>query len=213
MHFTSWSWQGKFIWTDPWPLDFHTFDVHFRQLHTSQCNTIYLHPKQLLDQAKEDICYKRAKYTGKGDPSCKEDSFWKAKDPVLFQWHGFSVERSERQHQLQNTIPQHWVESTTGRQSEWVLLQVLKNTINTSNNPSCTSDQWRWHVTGLKKEQEKKSTRPRWCHTSLSENLCWPAGPHLHTDLQQMTGAVRSPFLLQTLHQNPHPKETQNYWT
>ncbi len=58
-----------------------------------------------LCQAKEDICYKRAKYTRKGDPSCKEESFWKAKDPVLFQWHGFSVERSERQHQLQNTSP------------------------------------------------------------------------------------------------------------
>ncbi len=64
-----------------------------------------------------------------------------------------------------------------------------------------------------RKEQERKSTRPRRCHTSLSENLCWPAGPHLHTDLQQITGAVRSPFLLQTLHHHPHPKETQNYWT
>ncbi len=29
----------------------------------------------------------------------------------------------------------------------------------------------------------------------------------------QITGAVRSPFLLQMLHHHPHPKETPNYWT
>ncbi len=38
------------------------------------------------------------------------------------------MERSERHHQLQDTIPQHWGESTTGRRSEWVLLQVWKKT-------------------------------------------------------------------------------------
>ncbi len=40
-----------------------------------------------------------------------------------------------------------------------------------------------------------------------------PASPHLHTDLQQITGAVRSPLMLQMLHHHPRPKETQNYWT
>ncbi len=55
--------------------------------------------------------------------------------PCLFQWSCFSVERSERHHQLQDTIPQHSGESTTGKWSEWVLLQVWKNTINTSSNP------------------------------------------------------------------------------
>ncbi len=39
-----------------------------------------------------------------------------------------------RHHQLQDTIPQHCGEST-GRRSEWVLLQVWKNTINISWNP------------------------------------------------------------------------------
>ncbi len=34
-----------------------------------------------------------------------------------------------------------------------------------------------------------------------------------HTNLQQITGAVRSPLMLQTLHHHPRPKETQNYWT
>ncbi len=51
------------------------------------------------------------------------------------------------------------------------------------------------------------------CVTSLSENLRWLAGPHLHTDLQQITGAVRSPVMLQTPHHHPRSKETQNYWT
>ncbi len=36
---------------------------------------------------------------------------------------------------LQDTIPQHCGESTTGRRSEWVLFQVWKNTIHTSCNP------------------------------------------------------------------------------
>ncbi len=56
----------------------------------------------------------------------------------------------------------------------------------------------------------KYSGKHRRCDTSLSEILCWPAGPHLHTDLQQITGAVWSPFLLETLHHHPRPKETQD---
>ncbi len=86
-----------------------------------------------LCQAKEDAINRPN--TRRGDQSGKEELFWEAKDPVLFQWHGFSVERSERQHQLQDTFPQHCGESPNGRQSEWVLLQVWKNTINTSSNP------------------------------------------------------------------------------
>ncbi len=101
--------------------------------------------------------------------------------------------------------------------SEWVLLQVWKkNTIHTSCNPplphTCTADKRRWRVPGLQKEQKKESTRPRRCVTSLPKILCWPAGPHLHTDLQQITGAVRSPLMLQMIHHHPRPKETQNYW-
>ncbi len=52
--------------------------------------------------------------------------FWQAKEQILFQWFCFSVERYERHHQLQDTIPQPSGESTTGRRSEWVLLQVWK---------------------------------------------------------------------------------------
>ncbi len=41
------------------------------------------------------------------------------------------MERSERDNQLQDTIPQHCGESKTGRWFEWVLLQVWKNTPHT----------------------------------------------------------------------------------
>ncbi len=71
----------------------------------------------------------------------------------------------------------------------------------------CNSDQRSRCAPGLLEAEEEESTRPRRCHTSLSEILCWPAGPHLHTDLQQITGAVRSPLMLQTLHHHPVPKK------
>ncbi len=69
------------------------------------------------------------------------------------------------------------------------------------------SDQRSRCAPGLLEAEEEESTRPRRCHTSLSEILCWPAGPHRHTDLQQITGAVRSPLMLQTLHHHPVPKK------
>ncbi len=93
---------------------------------------------------------------------------------------------------------------------------ALHTTINTSSNPplphTCTENKWRWSAPCLQREQKKESTRTRWCDTSLSEILCWPAGSHLLTDLQQITGAVQSPLMLQTLHY-PRPKETPNHWT
>ncbi len=89
--------------------------------------------------------------------------------------------------------------------------------LDTSSNPplphTCNSDQWRRGAPDLPKAENEKSTRSRWCHTSLSEILCWPAGPHLHKDLQQITGTVWSPLMLQTFHHHPHPKEIQNYST
>ncbi len=133
------------------------------------------------------------------------------------------MEKYERHHQLQDTILQHCGESTTGRQSEWVLLQIWKNTphppwtpfhttINTSSNPpfpnTSNSEQRRLGVPGFPEAEKEKSTRPRQCHTSLSEILCWPTGCHLQEDLQQITETGS-----QTLHHHPHPKETQSYRT
>ncbi len=67
-----------------------------------------------LCQAKKDAyrkggkgLYKQDKYTGKSDQSGKEEIFWKTKDSVHFQRVSISVERSERDHHLQDTIPQH----------------------------------------------------------------------------------------------------------
>ncbi len=71
------------------------------------------------------------------------------------------MERHERHHQLQDTIPQHCGESTNGRRSEWVLLQVWKNTIHTSCNPplphTYTADKRRWCAPVFKKNKRRKA--------------------------------------------------------
>ncbi len=122
------------------------------------------------------------------------------------------------------SIPQHYGESTTGRQSEWVLLQIWKNSppwtrpehlstppLTPPATPLSPTPAIQISEDGLsqifRKQKMKKAPGP----DSLYEILCWPAGPHLHKNLQQITGTVRSPFMLQTLHHHPHPKETQNY--
>ncbi len=106
-----------------------------------------------LRQAKNDA-YR------KGDKCCinRPNTHWKRRSEwkrgiimqtlrIKFQWFCFSVEKSERHHQLQDTMLQHSGESITGRRSEWVLLQVWKNTIHTSCNPplphTCTADKRR----------------------------------------------------------------------
>ncbi len=43
-----------------------------------------------------------------------QELFSQAKEQILFQWFCFSVERYERHYQLQDTIPQHSAESTSG---------------------------------------------------------------------------------------------------
>ncbi len=177
-----------------------------------------------LRQAKEDayrkgnkVLYKQAKYTLEKEIRVAKRNYSGKLRNKFSSSDSASVWKWMKDITSYKTPPQHSGESTTGRRSEWVLLQVWKNTIHTSCNPplphTCTADKRRWSAPGLQKEQKKESTRPRWRVTSLPKNLCWLAGPHLHTDLQQITGAVRSPFMLQTLHHHPRPKETQNYWT
>lgn len=81
--------------------------------------------------------------------------------------------------------------------------------------PTGTDGLWRGCVSGLSETEDQEGTRLRWRVTFLSESLCWPTGPHLHRDIQQITGAVLSPLLLQTLHYHPGPQETlhQPSWT
>ncbi len=158
-------------------------------------------PKNMLKERGIKSCIKKAKYTLEKEIGVAIRNY---SGKPIFQWFCFSVERYERHHQLQDTIPQHSGESTTGRRSEWVILQVWKNTLHTPCNPhlphTFTADKRRWRAPGLQKDQEKEGTRPRRCVPCLSEILCWPTGPHLHTALQQVTGAVRSLLMLQTLH-------------
>ncbi len=106
-------------------------------------------------------------------------------------------------------------------------MQVWKNTshplctplhtiINTSSNPplshTCNSDQRRRGAPGLLEAKKGKSTRPRPYYTSLDEILCWPAGLHLHKDLQQITGTAGSPLMLQTLLHHPIPRKSKITW-
>ncbi len=136
------------------------------------------------------------------------------------------MERTEI-NKLLDTTPQHCRESRTGRRSEWVLLQIWKKK---KKRPEHLSTQpftppatplsphlqfrsaKRRCAKSSRSRKGKKAPGPDF-YTSLSEILYWPAGPHLHKDLQQITGAVRSPLMLQTLQYHPHPKEIQNYRT
>ncbi len=145
-------------------------------------------PKKMLTERGIMSCINRPNTHWKRRSEWQIGIILQAKEPIIFQWFCFSVERYEIHHQIQDTITQHSGESTTDRRSECVLLQVWKNTIHTSWNPhllhTCTEDKMC--------QVYKIITRPRQHDTSLPENLCWPAGPHLHTDLQQISGAPPS---------------------
>ncbi len=77
--------------------------------------------------------------------------------------------------------------------------------------PICTQDLWRGCVSALSETEDQEGTRTRWCVSLLHESLCWPAGSHLHSDLQQISGAVWSSFLLEMLYHHPGPQETLHH--
>ncbi len=82
--------------------------MFLNQLNTmfSLCQNYKNHFEISLNVPVNEHLWLRQLYnTGKGDQSGKEELFWKTKDSVFFQWFCFSVERSERDHQLQDTIP------------------------------------------------------------------------------------------------------------
>ncbi len=172
-----------------------------------------------LRQAKEDaykkgdnVLYKQAKYTlEKKIKVAKRNYSGKLRNKFSYSDSASEWKCLKDITNYKKPSPQHCGES------EWVLLQVWKkhhsHLLQTPLSPHLHWNKWRWRAPGLQKEQEKEGTRPRRYVTSLSKILCWPTGPHLHTDLQHITGAVRSPLMLQTLHNHPRPKETQNYWT
>ncbi len=193
-----------------------------------------------LHQAKEDayrkgdkVLYKKAKNTLEKEirvakrnysdelrikfSSSDSASVWKGmKDINSYKTPSPSTVENQQQADILNEFYCRF-EKTPHTGLSYLSWTPLHTTTNTSNNPpllhTCSSDQWRWGVPGLPEAEKEKRTRPRRCHTSLTEMLCWPAGPNFHKDLQQITGTVRSPFMLQTLHHHPHPKEIQNYRT
>ncbi len=96
-----------------------------------QNSYISVRPKKMLTEKGIKSCINRPNTHWKGNQSSKEELFWKAKDPIIFQWLSSSVERSERDNQLQDTIPQHCGESIWIQQSEWVLLQICSGHLST----------------------------------------------------------------------------------
>ncbi len=62
----------------------------------------------------------------------------------------------------------------------------------------------------FRKQKRKKASGPD-CVTPACLKSC--ADPHLHKDLQQITVTVQSLLVLQMLHHHPRPKEIQNYRT
>ncbi len=96
-----------------------------------QNSYISVRPKKMLTEKGIKSCINRPNTHWKGDQSSKEELFWKAKDPIIFQWLSSSVDRSERDNQLQDTIPQHCGKSIWIQQSEWVLLQICSGHLST----------------------------------------------------------------------------------
>ncbi len=70
-------------------------------------------PKKMFTRRGQSLVQTGQIHTGKGDKGDKEELFWKAIEQIIFQRFCFSVEKSKRHHQLQDTIPQHCGESTT----------------------------------------------------------------------------------------------------
>ncbi len=178
--------------------------------------------------------YKQAKYTLNREIRVAKKNYSGKLKTAFKQRPYISVERPESHHQLQDPIPQHWGKSKIGWRPERVLLQVWKakawsdtphplwpshNTaINTLPLPPPTVSQPVLKICeddkqSLQETEDDENQRPRQCLSSLPQSLCCPAIIHLHIDLQQITGAVWSPLLLQTLHHHPCTQETKNHRT
>ncbi len=162
-------------------------------------------PKKLLTERGIMSCINRTNTHLKRRSEWQIGIILQAKEPIIFQWFCFSVERYEIHHQLQDTIPQHSGESTTDRRSECVLLHVWKNTIHTSWNlyllHTCTEDKRRWHVSGLQNDlqAQKKWQQPAWKPVLT----IWP--PSSHRSSTDHWSCAKSP-MLQMLHHHPCSK-------
>ncbi len=133
--------------------------------------------------------------------------FWKAKEQILFQWFCFSAERSERDHQLQDTIPQHCGEWTTDRQSEWVPLQVWKNTIHISCNPLLPPPAMQISEDDVcqvfRKNKRRKAPGPDGVTPACLKTWADQLAPIFTQIFNRSLELCRSPLMLQTLHRVP----------
>ncbi len=158
---------------------------------------------------------------------------WEESQTAFKQRPYISVERPESHHQLQDPFPSTEANRQLAEDLNKFYCRIEKqkpgltphtHSDRLTTQPStpyplpplhcfsaCTQDLWRWCKQSLQETEDKESQRPRWCLSSLPQSLCCPAIIHLHIDLQQITGAVWSPLLLQTLHYHPCPQETKNH--
>ncbi len=162
--------------------------------------------------------------SGKGDQSGTEELFWQAKEHIFFQWFCFSVERFKRHYKLQDTIPQHSGESTTGRQLLWILLLIWKNTphppwtplrttINTSSNPLSPTPALKIREDNMSqvfREKRRKAPGPDSVSPACLKTCADQLSP-IFTNI--FNRSLELLLMLQMLHHHPRPKETQNYWT
>ncbi len=185
--------------------------------------------KCIVDSTKKWISITVFKIDG------KEKLLWKAKKNAFQATTLHQCGKAWNPSPATRPHPQHWGQSTAGWRPERVLLQVWKaKTWSDSPHPlwsshstainttplsppycfsTCTTDLWRWCKQSLQESKYKESQRPRWCLYSLPQSLCCPAIIQLHIDLQQITGVLQNPLLIQMLHHYPCTQETKNHRT
>ncbi len=127
---------------------------------------------------------------------------------IIFQWFCFSVERSERHHTSYKTpSPALW--RINNWQSIWMsstagLKKHHSQLLQTPDPLHCRSVMMTY-ARSLERTREGRHQAQTVCHQSVWNPVLTSCPPHLHKDLQQSTGAVRSPLMLQTLHHQSRP--------
>ncbi len=127
------------------------------------------------------------------------------------------MERSERDNQLQDIIPQHCGESTTGRRFEWVILLVWQNIPHPPWTPPATplsptpaiqisEDE----VRQVFRKQKRKKAQGTDCVTPVCLKSCAEQLAPIFTKIFNRSLELCEVPSLQTLHHHPHPKEIQN---
>ncbi len=156
-------------------------------------------------------------HTGKRDQSGKEELFWKAKEPIIFQWSCFSMERSERHHQLQDTSP-----STVENQQLAVdLNEFYCRFEKTPFTPPATplspppalqiSEDDVRQV--FRKNKRRKAPGPDGVTPACLKTCADQLAPIFTQIFNRSLELCEVPSCFKRSIYHPCPKETQNYWT